>query len=442
MDNFDKRFKDKYNSEPQESFQDSDWAMFHILKAQKAKNARKKFILAFAVFFLFCSACNVGLFTYMNSQKLYNNAPEPAEIGYQSNVPPHTNQAIYQETNTFESNPLVASSDIPENYTTKSIVKQKEVNFSNNIGASAQKVLTSSHLQNVQIVYNAQNLLTKSFTDKDIQNSNGNDAFIQNESYTSVQKEYADQNDQKAKSDIDSAVKNHDLLDDFIVSTSLKEKNRKGHQIPSLRNLNQQKKKIFLLPKSFILKANAGIGLTHQITILSEKSSFNDYIVAMPVSKRIRYRLETHVNEIYYKTSTMNNSIGIRSIEAPNNDVVFNQAIAETHSMYAGLGMEFITLNVNRWRQYVGVSGGFQRILEKEIEYDFRGEKEEDDVHISLNEFDKKLRWKQLRFCTGLEYQYRRYLIFTELSYLYEFDRQNKILPNLINGSIGIGCQI
>ena len=414
MDNFDKNIKQKYNSEDHEKFVENDWKGFSVMRKEK-KRKKRRTLFMFLIILPLILFSGFQVFRLSNFQVTEKNAKSADIVKIDQNENAPFAQSNVSIKNTSQSQ---STSEKPK--------------------LEASELEKSSQAKNDdKVIYKPRNVKTYPTAD-----SKQNSVITLTTNTNNADK--ADITTQKSKGKL--LAEENEIIGHFSeqigVSTPLP-------LIPILLeysstmtfnpHLVKSEVRNRFFPMGVVLKYSTGLSITPQKEVLDEISTFNDFSLAIRTKSRFRYLLNTHFQEISYRVLEASSVNGISDIVAPRENVMLAQATAETRTIYAGLGLQYLTYRTPLLSHYLGLTYGFETILSKELEYEFEGESEEDDEVVKLTDTDRNLKWNKPKLSTGVEFEYKNIIGFAEISYIHDFNISEATLPRLIHGSIGVG---
>ena len=483
MDNFDKRIKDQYERESSFSFEEDDWKSFEQFEANAHRTSRLSLWKKFGIGLISVLLITILVYLYAPSQLLSNASSQPiSSIEQESsskNIEPTNNDievALYENDHNKETKPDILSTETIQ-FDSK-LIGTEETSFGKEIKVAKpiirdnlkqsfnSDVLSNETLKNLQDEAEFKAKVISAENDKvrtrkvDLSSSSSSSSSLENGDLIV----YSDNtnpesnikipttSDQSTKTDFisshteepgnillnDSGFNSNNPTSPLDLISAISDIKSLSNAMPIKVNDSIANKPRIKRNWHMILMASSAMALPLSEIELEEIPIRNSISIGLQNNARLRYLIGGQLQEISYSAIMLGESVGIEDREKPNQFVELERASAETKSLYVWAGLQYVLINRKYINWYIGSSYGLQRIISKELEYEYEGEKEEDDIEIKLTLDDKKIRWHIPQLTTGLEFQYRRFGLFSEISYLHDFTPADQVLPYLLNGSIGL----
>lgn len=440
MDNFKNNIRKKYQVEEAISFHDSDWASFQDLQKQDSSKKNKNRIIFMILFGILLISSPFIYQHYSHASNLHykvvespntisssialevqktdenenfnNNSKQikPDVFDKVLQVPEESN-SIRRKAATNKRRPITNVSAFPISD------EIEEENNSNNLSKDIARTTSTVNTA-----------LSQDFDEKGIMGTEHQASNIELESKYLAKNEKIPGFELVPRSQLTSLIYEANPFSGFdqTLNTFLVKKSTTDYIVPS----------------SFSIGYNNGIAIgKNQPFVLDDFTSNIGLVFKAETKGRIRYRTDIQVQTYFYTSNFMDNSIGVKIISSPTDEVSFTKAVVDENILQFRLGTDISVVKYRNFDFYLSATYGLQRTLRREIEYNFEGEdvdSDEDDIVVNLSNSDKEISFGNTVLSCGLSYDYRRFRFFSEFSQNTSTGKIQSVIPKISNLNLGL----
>jgi hypothetical protein len=158
------------------------------------------------------------------------------------------------------------------------------------------------------------------------------------------------------------------------------------------------------------------------------------------LGKRIRAKSGFEFALISFRSNSINPALGVEYVESPSDIVTFNNAIVESLNLSWDLGFDALVFSRKNLKGHLGISYLTAVELDKEIEYNFNGDDDNDsndDIHVAVKDIKKYFVPHILKFEMGIQYETRIGGLNLSVGYPYQLSKNKLELLSQIQLNLG-----
>jgi hypothetical protein len=167
-------------------------------------------------------------------------------------------------------------------------------------------------------------------------------------------------------------------------------------------------KKLLWQKSGKIFQAYGGISFPLNVETVEEQAHQFGAMFYYNLNKRLWAKVGLEFALISFRSFAINPSLGVDYIESPSDVVTFNNAIVESVNLSWDVGLDALVFTHKNWKGYLGLSYQVAAELDKEIEYNFNGDDDNDDtddIHLAVKDIKKYFVPHILKIESGLLYE-------------------------------------
>ena len=198
-------------------------------------------------------------------------------------------------------------------------------------------------------------------------------------------------------------------------------------------------------PSGIQAKMYSGISIPFHVKTVEEQAYQFGGNIYKPITGAIKAKIGVELETVNFSTKIIDQSLGIRSVQAPSMEVELANIIVESVQFNTFAGLDFGFNRANKFNPYLGVGYGLAVELVKDIDYEFEGpdsDQSYDDVIISEKNTERFFVPHMLKFDAGFLYRTSNLGLDISIGYPIQLNKDKIKLLNQIQVNFGINLKL